>query len=210
MRLLLSAAVLCVLSAPAGAETELSFFGSANAAVANSTNLVDPGGAGRLSFSGDWEIPETAGVRVTWWRESDFGWGVELNATSAEALPRTLAANGLNDLSLETGVSLFTLNAFHRWPEKKSRLRPYVGAGVGVSVPTVIFEGGGTPTNSRQVTGPAMQLMAGASYALNDQMSLFGEVQGAYSVNTADLASGGTLETNLLTNGVNVGVSLGF
>jgi len=60
------------------------------------------------------------------------------------------------------------------------------------------------------LTGPAATLIAGASLPINDQWSVFGEYNGTYSTNTAELDSGGTLETDIATNALNVGVSFNF
>ena len=55
-----------------------------------------------------------------------------------------------------------------------------------------------------------MRWTAGASYDLNDQWAVFGEYQGTYSMNQIDLDSGGSLETDIITNALNLGVSFSF
>ena len=68
----------------------------------------------------------------------------------------------------------------------------------------------GSETFGYQMTGPAVALIAGASYPINDNFSLFGEYKGTYSMNAAELDGGGTLETDIVTNSVNLGVSFNF
>ena len=53
-------------------------------------------------------------------------------------------------------------------------------------------------------------LMAGASYEVTDSVSVFGEYKGTYSQNEADLVGGGTLESDIVTNALNLGVSFNF
>jgi len=61
-----------------------------------------------------------------------------------------------------------------------------------------------------QVTGPAVVAIAGASYPFNDTWSGFLEYKFSYSQNEADLQGGGTLETDIITNALNFGVSYSF
>ena len=63
---------------------------------------------------------------------------------------------------------------------------------------------------SYQITGPAVAVVAGVKYDFNDRWGMFGEYKGTYSMNEASLASGGTLKTNIVTNAINIGVSLSF
>ena len=55
-----------------------------------------------------------------------------------------------------------------------------------------------------------MRLLAGASYPINDRWSVYGEYQFTYSWNEADLDGGGSLNTDIKTNALNVGLSLKF
>ena len=212
MRLFLAAFIISGFVSPAfaGSETEFSLYGRSAGVAQSGVSGSDPGGAGTFSFSAGWDLSSATGFRVTWWQGEDYGWGVDFNNAGAIADGQTLAGNGLNSLALENGLSLLTVNAYRRWHDSIAGATPYVGAGVGLAMPHVRFDGGGTPTNSRQLTGPTVQVVAGARYPLGNQMSVFGEYQGNYFVNMAGLGSGGTLSTNILTSGLNFGVSLGF
>jgi lipid A oxidase len=85
-----------------------------------------------------------------------------------------------------------------------------VGGGLGISVPHVDVETAGGKTFEYQLTGPALMLAAGASYDLSDRWAVFGEYKFTYSVNQAELASGGTLDTDIVTNALNIGVTYKF
>ena len=97
-----------------------------------------------------------------------------------------------------------------RWPNQWGNVTPYVGGGLGIAVPHVDIESAGGKTFGYQLTGPAVRWTAGASYDLNDQWAVFGEYQGTYSMNQIDLDSGGSLETDIITNALNLGVSFSF
>ena len=68
----------------------------------------------------------------------------------------------------------------------------------------------GAVSSFAQDNSPAATLIAGVEYPINDTWSVFGEYKGTYSRNEAELDSGGTLETNIVTNALNVGVSFNF
>jgi lipid A oxidase len=87
---------------------------------------------------------------------------------------------------------------------------PYVGGGLGVSIPHVEVTNGASETFGYQLTGPAATWIAGASYPISEQWSVFGEYKGTFTSNTGDLDTGGTIETDIFTNAVNVGVSFNF
>ncbi|EEX16595.1 lipid A oxidase [Citreicella sp. SE45] len=74
----------------------------------------------------------------------------------------------------------------------------------------VATTGGSDDTFEYQYTGPAVRLLAGASYPINDRWSVYGEYQFTYSWNEADLDGGGSLNTDIKTNALNVGLSLKF
>ena len=108
------------------------------------------------------------------------------------------------------GLNTLTLNAYRRWNQQFGDFTPYVGGGVGVSVPHVEVITNTSRTAGFQITGPAATWIAGASYPINDEWSVFGEYKGTYTLNKGDLDTGGTVETNVITNAVNVGVSFSF
>jgi lipid A oxidase len=52
--------------------------------------------------------------------------------------------------------------------------------------------------------------MAGVSYPVTERVSVFGEYQFTYSSNSADLDDGGTFNSDIKTNALNLGLSLNF
>lgn len=215
MRAIPRVLALIVLSASAvNAQAEISLYGGSLHSNDSKITGNDPGGAGAFDFVGGWigapfGIPSQYGVRVTWWQSRTLGWGLDFNHTVIRADDLTLNTNGLSDLEFSGGVNFLTLNAYRRW-QNAGVLTPYIGAGLGVNVPRVEYQSGAGRTSKVQLTGPAFQWVAGASYPLSDRMSVFGEYKGSYSVNSADLLGGGSLRTDILNSTVNVGVSLGF
>ena len=107
-------------------------------------------------------------------------------------------------------MNILTVNAYRRWSSAFGDVSPYVGGGVGVSIPHVEVTNGSSDTFGYQLTGPAATWIAGATYPINEQWSVFGEYKGTYSSNTADLDTDGTLETDIFTNAVNLGLSFNF
>ena len=71
-------------------------------------------------------------------------------------------------------------------------------------------ESGGGKTFGYQLTGPAVVVMAGVSYAINDKWNIFTEYKGSYSMHDADLDNGGSFETDIVTNALNFGVGFNF
>lgn len=214
---LLPAATLSLLPAAAAAEMELSFYGGLQSAPHSKVTIRDDDDLGDTRFTAGWEgrsldPPPYYGLRATWWRTANIGFGLDFVHAKVYADDETLADNGLEVLEFTDGINVLTLNAYHRWPDSIVGVTPYVGGGVGISVPhvEVTAVGGTEETFGYQLTGPAVTWIAGASYPISEQWSVFGEYKGTYSVNSADLDSGGTLETDIITNAVNLGVSFSF
>jgi lipid A oxidase len=213
-------ALLTVLSLPllpgaAAAETELSFYLGAQTAPHSRVEGTDA--TGPFSFLAAWEgksgaAPPYYGLRATWWRSENFGYGVELNHAKVYLDDANLAANNFDSFELTDGLNILTANAFYRWPGMwgSGRVTPYVGGGAGVAVPHVDVERNGQKTFEYQMTGVAVVWMAGLSYALNDTWGMFAEYKGTYSANEADLTGGGSFTTDIVTNAINIGVSYKF
>ncbi|MDH5797146.1 MAG: outer membrane beta-barrel protein [Paracoccaceae bacterium] len=214
---LITLVAFLTFAGPSISEAELSFYGGWQGAPHSVVSGSDSsaGGIGDFDFVAGWEgrpmaMPPYYGMRYTTWESATFGWGVELNHAKVYADDATISDNGLTHFEFSDGLNLLTVNAFRRWGETASNFTPYVGAGVGLAIPHVEWDSGGDFTFGYQVTGPAVQWIAGASYPLNDRWSVFGEYKGSYSVNNAELDGGGSLSTNIVTNAFNLGVSLGF
>ena len=211
----LAAAALILTPAMAAAEVELSFYGGSQSAPHSTVSIYGDSVIADDQFVAGWEgrsltAPPYYGIRATWWTNDRFGFGVELNHAKVYADDATLTASGLERFEFSDGINILTVNAFRRWEDAFAGFTPYVGGGIGISVPHVEVTQGASTTFEYQVTGPAVAWIAGASYPITDNWSVFGEYKGTYSVNSADLSTGGTLETDIVTNAINLGVSFNF
>ncbi len=213
-RRLAALAIVC-LPVPALAEVELSFYGGLQSAPHSDVSISGDSVIPDDDFTAGWEgrsfdAPPYYGLRATWWRSSDLGFGVEVNHTKVYADDETLAESGLEHFEFSDGLNIITFNMFRRWEDAFGGFTPYLGGGVGVAVPHVEVTVPGSKTFEYQLSGPAVALMAGASYPITDRWSVFGEYKGTYSMNSADLETGGSLESDIITNAVNFGVSFDF
>jgi len=204
------------LASPAAAEFELSFYSGWQTSPHSRVKGDYPGGGTYNALIGwegrSFEMPPYYGVRGTWWVNDRFGWGLEFTHAKVYAPKAERAAIGFDRLELSDGHNIITANALYRWKDRWQKMTPYVGAGLGIALPHVDAEttGGGSHTFGYQLTGPAMRLLAGVSYELNDRWALFGEYQFTWSENQADLDGGGSLDTRILTNALNVGLTWRF
>ena len=210
------ASLIAILPSVAQAEVELGFYGGLQSAPHS-----------RVIFSGDGVIPDEDylvgwegrsleapiyyGLRATYWGSDTVGFGVDF--THAKIYPKEgdLPA-GFDALEFTDGLNILTANVYRRWPGAlwDGALTPYVGAGLGVSIPHVEVEYESSKTNGYQFTGPAAALVAGAQYDLSDRWGVFAEYKFSYSQNTGDLDGGGTIRTDNATNALNIGVSYTF
>ncbi len=210
--LLMAAAVLPTAGQ---AQVELSFYGGAQSSPHSEVSLSGDSVLADQDFTAGWEgrsfeMPPYYGLRATWWQSDRFGFGLDVNHTKVYADAETLAETGYEHFEFSDGLNIITMNAYRSFPDAFGGLSPYVGAGVGMSVPHVELYEGTSRTAEYQLGGPAVALMAGASYPISDRFSVFGEYKGTYSVNSVELDTGGTLDTNIVTNSLNVGVSFNF
>ncbi|WP_111404682.1 MULTISPECIES: outer membrane protein [Meridianimarinicoccus] len=209
------AAVFALAALPAAAEFELSLYSGWQTAPHSDVSGNDPGGVGSFDFTAGWDgnsfdAPIHYGFRGTWWRGGgDLGFGLELNHTKVYADDETLADEGFERLEFTDGLNIITANVMRRFSGQR-RWTPYLGGGLGLAYPHVDVKTTGGKTFGYQVTGPAVAWMAGVTYDLSESWSVFGEYKGTYSQNEADLDNGGTLETDIVTNAVNLGVSFNF
>ncbi|KGB83270.1 lipid A oxidase [Rhodovulum sp. NI22] len=213
--LILAILPVAFLATPAAAEMEISVYTGVQSAPHSTIEGNDPGGVGVFDYNAGWDgksfdMPPYYGFRATWWRTERVGFALEFNHAKVYADDETLADTGFSRLEFTDGLNIVTLNAFYRWTSESRRWTPYVGAGAGVAIPHVDIQSAGGKTFEYQLTGPALQLVAGASYDLNDKWAVFGEYKGTYTQNEADLDSGGTLETDLITNALNIGLTFRF
>lgn len=222
MRFPVPALILALAAAaPAAAEVELSFYlGVQEASHSNVDGIigdVDGGGGTAVDFTAEWEGRSFEGspyygLRGTYWINDASGVSLNFTHSKVYATDTTMAANGFDKLELTDGINVLTLNYMHRFRNISMGLTPYVGAGAGVAIPhvDVTDSADGMKTYEYQLTGGAVSWLAGASYPINDRVSVFGEYMGSYSMHDMDLVGGGNLKTNIVTHNFNAGLSLSF
>ena len=203
---------MLMLPASANADVELSFYGGLQSAQPSDVSVYDANGTDTdlVQWEGkSFSAPPYYGIRATIWSSSEFGYGLDF--THNKIYPKSLPM-GYDRLEFTDGLNTLTVNAYRRWRNGIAGLTPYVGGGIGLAIPyvEVVRNAVNSETFEYQVTGPAVTLIAGASYPINDKWSVFGEYKSTYSQNKADLDDGSTLETNIVTNAVNLGLSFRF
>lgn len=217
MRKFIASLAICAgFAAPAAAEMEISIYGGSQSSPHSRVSGAYPGTGARYNALIGWEgksfaPPPYYGARATWWRRPDLGFGIELTHAKVYAPVSERSALGFNRMEFTDGHNLLTFNVTKRWNDKFGPVTPYAGAGIGLAIPHVdVTSANGHRTYGYQVTGPALRLTAGAKYDLNDSWALFGEYQFTYSSNKARLPAGGSLNTDIITNAINLGVSFSF
>lgn len=191
----------------ARAQSELSFYGGYQ--TAPHSTVVSPLGSAFVAWQGkSFAPPPYYGMRATIWNDAGFGWGVDIN--HAKVYADNPASYGFDRLEFTDGLNIITATVMQRYAPR-GRVTPYLGAGLGVAIPHVdIKPAGQAHTFGYQLTGPAVKWIAGASMPISPRLSAFAEYTGTYSDHKVDLASGGTLRTDIVTNAVNIGLSLRF
>ncbi len=210
------ASFLIGLPTLAQAEVELGLYGGLQGARPSDVTFAGDRVVPDADYTIAWEgksldTPLYYGLRATYWKSGTIGYGLDF--THAKVYPKDgeLPA-GFDLLELSDGLNILTANVYRRWPGgfHNGQVTPYVGAGLGVSVPYVEVEYDDSVTGGYQYTGPAAALIAGVSYDLTDRWGLFAEYKATYSQNTGDLETGGTVKTDIVTNAINFGVSYTF
>ncbi len=218
--LLLVAAGLS-LGSSAAAEMTLSLYTGPQSAPHSRVWGFDPAGIGAFNFLAGWEgrsfsIPLHYGIRVMWWGQGNWGFGLDLNHNKIYADAATLGvagtSGGFQVLEFTDGLNTFTANATYKWQREGRKLSPYLGAGLGVAIPHVeVKTSVAAPRTFRyQITGPAMMLHAGVEYRFSRRLSAFGELKSTYNIVRVKLDGGGHLNTNIVTNALNLGLTVHF
>lgn len=207
----------CLCSVPAFAETQISVYGGANWNLSSDVKLSTPGVTDERSFDWDggaFDAPPYWGVRGTYWLSKNSPWGFALEYTHQKASAELGPADPYDRLEFTDGNNLVLLEALYRFsPMMNGTLVPYVGAGIGMTIPHVEVTLTADPSNRTfeyQCCGFAAQIMGGLEYKLSDTWSLFTEAKLSYSHIDADLNGGGTLETDLWSPAIAVGLTYRF
>ena len=155
------------------------------------------------------DAPIYYGIRTTFWHGDKLSYGAEFTHTKAYAPNKALLSAGFDRLEFTDGHNIITLNINRRW--ELGEFNTYSLVGLGIAIPHVdALPSGGLHTFEYQYSGPAVRGAVGLSRKLNDKFSIFTEYQFTASDNKVSLRNGGSLNTKLLTNAINAGVSYNF
>ncbi|MEL6967126.1 MAG: outer membrane beta-barrel protein [Pseudomonadota bacterium] len=205
---------IALTAAPAQAEMSISFYGGANFSPHSVVDYdFNNGTSGSTTVGWDgasFEMPPYYGVRGTYWFSSMPSVGVAVDFTHAKVKANPMPAD-FTTLEFTDGINFLTLNAMYRY-QNDTGWTPYVGAGLGLSIPHVEVDGPtlATPTLNYQVTGLAAQAMVGLDYKFTDNWSAFVEGKMTYGVVDAELEGGGSLSTNIISNQIILGITYKF
>lgn len=205
-----------VLFFPCAARAEFTISAYTGTTVSADSTVHVRNGPSTYDFDASWDAepfhtPPYFGVRGTYWL-TDFGhgnWGVAIDYTHAKVLADPKPA-GVDTLEFTDGLNLLSLNGLYRF-QNASRFTPYVGAGVGASIPHVEYqEHGFDRTFKYELAGPEVQALVGVDFKITDQISAFAEYKASYTWNKTDLTGGGSLDTDIFSNHFAAGLSFSF
>lgn len=156
--------------------------------------------------------PIYAGWRYTQWQDDEWGYAINYTHSKAAASAATMSANNYKVLEFTDGANPLTVIAMRRFDASSVGIRPYLGAGVGISFPHVEelrSAVGSVETGGYQYGGPVVTALAGFSYPVSEKWSVIGEYQFHY-LKLDTRVEGGRLKTNLINNAINIGMSYRF
>ncbi|PZU88585.1 MAG: lipid A oxidase [Shinella sp.] len=209
-----SAAAVALSASLAHAEMTISAYGGAQSAPHSDVEVSD-----QPDFTAGWEgksfsMPPYYGFRGTWWLEDlgqpNLGVSIDYSHAKVYSNDSTRAEAGWSHFEFTDGLNLLTLNALYRFPIEGTKFVPYVGAGAGINIPHVEVTRASGTTSEFQVGGATIQAQAGVAYQFTDRWSGFVEYKGNYSWVDADIDSGASLKTDIMTNAVNAGITFHF
>lgn len=190
--------LLLLAAGPAVAEVELSFYGgwagAPDGGVTLSGDAALPDHEGDAGGGSDAQV----GLRASWWGEGGFGVALDYSRLGAGE------GEAVDGIALE-GMDSLTVNGMRRWEEAFEGVTPYVGAGLGVAAADLEVDGAAVDAG-----GPAVSFVAGASVPIGENWSVFGEYEGTYAEVEGETDGGGTIESETVTNSINLGVSFSF
>ena len=220
MKQALSTAAVLMLSTQLVQAVELSIYTGVQEAPHSNIDLFDPSGPGAPvddDFSAGWdgrsfEMPPYYGIRATWWRNDRLGYAIEFTHAKVYADDETLDETGYEELEFTDGLNSVIASVRYRWPDQWGSLTPYVNAGLGVSIPYVEVQTApdAEATEGLQYGGLAGAFALGVHYDFNARWGMFGEYRFSYQQVNVDLDGGGELDTDIITNALNIGVSYNF
>src|SRR6056297_75150 len=138
-----AAFLFALLSLPtlAVAEVELSFYGGVQNAPASDISIRNDPSIADDDFTLSWEgrsfeAPPYYGLRATNWRSATFGIGFDFAHNKVYPTEGSLPPE-YTVLEFTDGLNTLTVNAYRRWNDVLGNFTPYIGGGVGISMPHV-------------------------------------------------------------------------
>jgi len=125
--------------------------------------------------------------------------------------PTDKVGNTFQLMEFTDGLNECFFGTQYRWPHE--RWTPYVGFGVGPSVPHVEVRrpGVGQPyTFEYQLAGVDVEGLVGIEYRFGPHVSAFADYKLSFAINDTDLKGGGSLDTDIWTNHIIFGLSYRF
>ena len=91
-------------------------------------------------------------------------------------------------------------------------MTPYLGAGLGISVPHVEARSpaAARDTSEYQFRGPVGEVRAGVNWRVSEHWPIVAEYEGTYADLDVDLKGGGSLQSGTVMNAIDLGVSFTF
>lgn len=218
-------------------EIQLGFYAGFNRTMPSKVHMVQPGGTDLtftdVKWIGESFRPEPYwGLRATYWNPKLRGLGfmfdyshAKVSALKTQQVKQSGKRDGVDVPPLEPfnktfrklefthGLNFATLNVLYKARGLHARFAPYAGIGLGLSVPHVDTRRAGAPIETRtyehQITGLTFQALGGVEWRLGKtgRASAFAEYKLNHSSNAAKLTGGGTLDTDLWTHQIPVGIS---
>jgi lipid A oxidase len=232
--------LLIGFSRVAEAEVELSIFTGVALSQDSDLDLRQSGGTDLtfhdVPFEGrDFEAPPYYGARLLWFPSDTSHWGfgaeffhMKMYAQTDSSVHVTGRRNGVgvNDneridntiesFSLSHGLNYALGDIVYRWqPGNRGEdflghLEPYVGVGLGATIPHVESNVGGNFHEEYQFHGPGVEGLAGMNVALTRHIGLMFEYKFTYSnLDSLDIP-GGSIEVTPLTHHLVTGLTFSF
>jgi lipid A oxidase len=231
---------LGALGTAARAEVDLSIFTGVALTQENDLRLRQDEGNDLtfhdVSFEGrDFETPPFYGARALWFPSEESHWGfgaeffhIKLYAETGDTVHVTGRRNdvGVNDneriddtieqFSLSHGLNFALGDIVYRWlpghrgEDFLGHLQPYAGVGLGLAIPHVESNVGGTFHEEYQLHGPGVEALAGVNVTLTRHWGLMFEYKFTYAnLDSLDIP-GGSIELTPLTHNLVTGLTFSF
>jgi lipid A oxidase len=209
---LVVALIVTVASPKAHAEIQVSAYAGGSLSFDSDVDLNEAGSSttfNDVSWDAEnFKLPPHWGVRGTWWIDAYPNWGVSIDFTHAKVKANPLPS-AFQKLEFTDGINIVTANAMYRYPTG-TRFTPYGGLGLGMSIPHVEVKTANSDTFEYQLAGIAAQGVLGVDLMVWNGISVFGEYKLSYTQNDTDLNGSGSLDTNIWTNHVDLGLAYKF